>query len=29
VLVDGTQARVIRRRESAAEQMALESLVST
>jgi len=29
VLVDGTQAHVIRRRESAAEQMALESLVST
>ena len=28
VLVDGTQAHVIRRRESAAEQMALESLVS-
>jgi diaminopimelate decarboxylase len=29
VLVDGTRAHVIRRRESAAEQMALESLVST
>ena len=29
VLVDGTQAHVIRRRESAAAQMALESLVST
>jgi diaminopimelate decarboxylase len=29
VLVDGTQAHVIRRRESVAEQMALESLVST
>ncbi len=28
VLVDGPQAHVIRRRESAAEQMALESLVS-
>ena len=28
VLVDGTQAHVIRRRESAAEQMALESLVN-
>lgn len=28
VLVDGTQAHVIRRRESTAEQMALESLVS-
>jgi len=29
VLVDGTQAHVIRRRESTAEQMALESLVNT